>query len=232
MPKTTSLVPALGCVYAVLLVLLHDLQRQRARHYLTRLSLPVFPRSAWRCVLDSVDGRGLVNTTGFDRATFSHLLSLFTPLWESQRQRRTAITAVDVLGLVLQYLNSTARQKTLCQVFALPPATLSRHLRRGLAVLLNAVRNDADCRITWPPSAEMQQSCARMAEYGTVCSRTAQRLRLRRWRLSPLLRSRRPRHAERVLQQVEELLQHHQRARLLNGRLHRVGAVQLSWVVG
>lgn len=114
-------------------------QRRRRRHYLTRLSLPPVYLSAWRTVLTGGDDRGLLNTTGFDRPTFTHLLSLFRPLWERERRRERDVRAADVLGLVLQFLNSTARCKTLCQVFAIPPASLSRYLRQGLALLLEVI---------------------------------------------------------------------------------------------
>ena len=70
---------------------------------MTRLSLPPLHRSAWRSVLDSSDQRGLLNSTGFDRPTFDHLLTSFSPLWHSQRQRRS-LRAEDVLGLVVSAL--------------------------------------------------------------------------------------------------------------------------------
>jgi hypothetical protein len=120
-------------------------QRRRRRHYLTRLSLPPVYCSAWRSVLTSQDGRGLLNTTGFDRATFRHLLALFHPLWQGERSRERDVRSCDVLGLVLQFLNSTARCKTLCQVFAFPPASLSRYLRKGLALLLKVTKQSLRC---------------------------------------------------------------------------------------
>jgi hypothetical protein len=116
-------------------------------------------------VLDSTDGRGLLNCTGFDRPTFAHLLSLFSPLWMTMHSRCQQLRAVDVLGLVLQFLNSNSRQKTLCQVFGLPPATLCRHLRGGLAVLLAAVRRDHHSRISWPTASEMQHLSGLMNNY-------------------------------------------------------------------
>lgn len=169
MPTTVLSIPVLCCVFAAILLLVHDLTRRQrrveTRHYLTRLSLPLVPHSAWRSVIDSTDGRGLLDTTGFDRATFNHLLSLFSPLWRIQNRRQRDLFPSDVLGLVLQYLNSTVRQKTLCQVFALPPSTLNRHLRRGLATLLTAVRHDYDCRIAWPTEEEMADMSDHMQLY-------------------------------------------------------------------
>ena len=131
--------------------------RKKRRHYLTRLSLQPVYRSAWRIVYDSLDERSLLNTVGFDRRTFNHLLLRFTPEWHSRRRTyRRHAQVEDVLGLCLQWLNSTSRQKTLCQVFALPPATLSRLLRFGLQTLLVAVRCDYWSRIAWPTHDEMQ----------------------------------------------------------------------------
>ena len=168
MPNSVVLVSVVT-VYSVIILLVHDLQsRQRradTRHYLTRLSLPLVEHSGWRSVMESADGRGLLDTTGFNRSTFNHLLSLFSPLWYSHSRRQRYLYAEDVLGLVLQYLNCTASQKTLCQVFALPPSTLNRHLRRGLATLLAAIRHDHDSRIAWPAPAEMQAMSELMELY-------------------------------------------------------------------
>jgi len=172
MPSSALSPPVVCCVLLLVVLCIEEdiRRRQRMRHYLTRASLPLYPRSAWRSVLESTDDRGLLNTTGFDRPTFNHLLSLFSPLWLMMRRRERLVYPADALGLVLQYLNSTARQKTLCQVFAMPPATLSVHLRRGLAVLLRALRDDHDSRIAWPTAAEMQHFSSLMAAYSPALS--------------------------------------------------------------
>jgi hypothetical protein len=165
--QLTTLVTMTSHVASSFLLLAAEARRRRVRrrHYLTRVSLPLHLCSAWRAVLISADQRGLLNTTGFDRTTFNHLLSLFSPLWCQHRQRTRQICAADALGLCLQYLNSTARAKTLCQVFSLPPATLSRHLRKSLRLLLLAVSTDHDSRVCWPSQADMQQYCQLITAY-------------------------------------------------------------------
>ena len=140
--------------------------RRKRRHYLTRLTLQPVYRSAWRAVYESLDTRGLLNTTGFDRGSFLHMLSLFTPLWYQRRRvHRRCAQPADVLGLCLQWLNTSTRQKTLCQVFALPPATLCRLLRYGLHTLLVALQHDHDSRIQWPSVDEMQEYCDVISAY-------------------------------------------------------------------
>ena len=115
---------------------------------------------------ESVDERGLINTIGFDRHTFHHLLSLFTPVWfQRRRVHRDCAQPADVLSLCLQWLNSSNRQKTLCQVFALPPATLCRLLCYGLQTLLLAVEHDHSSRIAWPTPTEMQAYSDAITEY-------------------------------------------------------------------
>jgi hypothetical protein len=111
---------------------------RRRRHYLTRNTLPQYLGSAWMHVLRSQDDKAFINTTGFDVSTFRYLLNGFQPLWQKQGRmgRPCMVLAVDALGLTLQYLNSTTPLKALSQVFAMPPATLSLHLRRGMCILL------------------------------------------------------------------------------------------------
>lgn len=132
--------------------------KRRRRHYLTRLTLQPLYRSAWRAVYESVDERGLLNTVGFTRHTFARLLAVFTPTWLcSRRVHRHCASTADVLGLCLQWLNSSTRQKTLSQVFAIPPASLCRLLRFGLQALLLTVQQMHMARIAWPTPAEMER---------------------------------------------------------------------------
>lgn len=59
------------------------------------------------------------------------------------------------VGLVLHYLNSTMRQKTLCQIFGATPAIVSRTLSTVLPILLIVLKNLHCARIEWPTSDEI-----------------------------------------------------------------------------
>ena len=146
---------------ANLLVLLVRYRRiLRQRHYLTRLSIPPRTKSAWRILLSSGSERSMLNTTGFSTASFLHLHSLL--LTKLSLPERSGMTVLDVLGLTLYYLNSTMKQKTLCQVFGQPPAVISRYLRRGIEALGRAIKEDSASRIAWPSAEEMKSFSARI----------------------------------------------------------------------
>lgn len=136
--------------------------KKRRRHYLTRLSLPVIYMSAWRSVLSSPDDKALLNTTSFDAPAFRYLAALFVPQWLQQTNRpfRHSMSPFDVLGLVLKHLTSRCADKELCQIFAQPPVIVSRNKRRGIQVLLSVVRDDHQCRISWPTEEEMEENAS------------------------------------------------------------------------
>ncbi|KAJ7715046.1 hypothetical protein B0H16DRAFT_1742261 [Mycena metata] len=54
------------------------------------------------------------------------------------------------LGLLLHYLNSTMREITLQQVFALIPTTVSRYITFGLEILLATLRTMPAASVEWP----------------------------------------------------------------------------------
>jgi hypothetical protein len=157
---------------------------RRRRHYLTRCTLPPYLDSAWRHVLRSKDDKAFIHTTGFDMATFRFLLSGFQPLWQrkTRRGRPPTVLAVDALGLTLQYLNSSTPLKALCQVFAMPPATLSLHLRRGMCVLLQFVSRNYHCRVRWPTPLEIWLRNQRCRSWFRGFNRARRRGRERRLR--------------------------------------------------
>ena len=168
MHSTTSLLVVYTATVGFLLIAAAAKQRcRRRRHYLTRCALPPYLDSAWMHVLRSQDDKAFIHTMGFDVATFRYLLRGFQPLWQRQESRGSpgSVLAVDALGLTLQYLNSSTPLKALCQVFAMPPATLSRHLRRGMHALLRFVSTDHECRLRWPTPLEMREYCARISAY-------------------------------------------------------------------
>lgn len=63
----------------------------------------------------------------------------------------------ECVGMVLHYLNSTMRQKTLCQIFGVSPASTSRTIRHTLPVLLESLRQLPCACIQWPTRETMQQ---------------------------------------------------------------------------
>ena len=119
-----------------------EYEYRRHRFYLTRRTLPPYEYSAWRFVLESKDDAAFIHTLGFDIDTFRLLLEGFAPRWSRKRTvgdrrgRPALVRAVDALALTLQYFNSMTPPKGLQQIYAMPPATQCRALRKGMKVLL------------------------------------------------------------------------------------------------
>lgn len=141
----------------------------RRRHYLQRVHVGLTQHSTWRIILSHSNDAGLLDVTGLTRAAFTRLHSVFRPLWliEHPRERRSQrqLRSEDVVGLVLHWVQSTMRCKTLCQVFHTPPATVSRLLRRGMRVLRSSLQSMADAAIRWPSATEMEAFAAAVTAY-------------------------------------------------------------------
>jgi hypothetical protein len=101
---------------------------------------------------------------GFDVATFNLILDVgFALAWMAApipredavgtgktRPGARSLDASGVLGLFLHYLNSTMREISLQQIFALIPSTISRYITFGLKLLLTTLRTMPDAAIRWP----------------------------------------------------------------------------------
>ena len=137
-------------------------ERRRAhRFYLRRPQLLPDPRenTPWQALYATRDDAAYIVTMGIDVDAFHLILaSGFEEQWNSEpvsrndvastgnpRPERRSLDAAGALGLVLHYLNSTMREISLQQIFALIPSTVSRYIDFSLRILLNTLR-------TMPPS--------------------------------------------------------------------------------
>ncbi|KAJ7784223.1 hypothetical protein B0H16DRAFT_1295971, partial [Mycena metata] len=98
--------------------------------------------------------RTYITTMGFDVATFASIVDAgFGVTWAATPIPRNDVSAAGkprlgarsldgagALGLVLHYLNSTMREASLQQIFALIPTTVSRYITFGLRILLVVLR--------------------------------------------------------------------------------------------
>jgi hypothetical protein len=110
---------------------------------------------------------------GFDVETFDHiLLAGFAEKyygnaipWDdtdksgTSRPGRRSLDATGALGLVLHYLNSTMRELSLQQIFALVPSTVSRYVRFALDILLETLKAMPDASIQWPRDETEFEEC-------------------------------------------------------------------------
>jgi hypothetical protein len=157
-------IAVLLATFAAVACLLALRSRIRNRSYL-RLGLnPNVSHSPWRYLLEHGGDADYLCTMGLDRNAFRALYSTFHDVWAQRfvkkvyngRGRPTVFESYDVLGLTLNFLNSTMRQKTLCQVFSTKPSTLSRMLMAGLKCLHRSLRCIPDSHVRWPTLAEME----------------------------------------------------------------------------
>lgn len=145
-------------------------QRSEARNphrlYLTRSDLLPNPRinTPWQHLFARRNDRAFITTMGVDCETFSILLNRgFAQAWESTpiprndtnayaapRSSRRSLDAAGALGLLLHYLNSTMREISLQEIFALIPTTISRYINFSISILLETLRNMPEAQVTWP----------------------------------------------------------------------------------
>ncbi|KAJ7752328.1 hypothetical protein B0H16DRAFT_1837427, partial [Mycena metata] len=145
-------------------------RRQKTRLYLCRPQLLRNPRfdTPWQVLYASANDRAFITTMGFDVVTFASIVDggfgatwAATPIPRNDvasagkpRLGARSLDAAGALGLVLHYLNSTMREISLQQIFALIPTTVSRYITWGLRILLAVLRKMPDAKIKWPESTE------------------------------------------------------------------------------
>ncbi|KAJ7620757.1 hypothetical protein DFH06DRAFT_1143861 [Mycena polygramma] len=150
-------------------------RRTQSRLYLCRPQLLPNPRfdTPWQALHASKSNRAYITTMGFDVDTFDDIIQAgfgnawyTTPIPQDDvratgnpRPGARSLDAAGALGLVLHYLNSTMREISLQQIFALIPTTVSRYITFGLQILLQVLRRIPDAAIVWPGSVEDFQSC-------------------------------------------------------------------------
>ncbi|KAJ7226867.1 hypothetical protein GGX14DRAFT_385658 [Mycena pura] len=153
-------------------------RRKQNRVYLCRLQLLPYPRlcSPWQVLYLSGSDRAYITTMGVDVTTFNYILQMgFADLWNSERIPRPdalragrtrpgahSLDASGALGLVLHFLNSTMREISLQQIFALIPSTVSRYITFGMDLLLRVLRTTLKAAITWPAT------CNKFEEYNNL----------------------------------------------------------------
>ncbi|KAJ7233613.1 hypothetical protein B0H12DRAFT_1076556 [Mycena haematopus] len=149
-------------------------RRQQSRLYLCRPQLLPNPRfdTPWQILYASQNDRAFITTMGFDVKAFTSIIDAgFDTAWYSTpipradvhttgkpRPGARSLDAAGALGLALHYLNSTMREISLQQIFALIPTTVSRYITFALSILLVVLRTMPDAKIKWPSAVDEFQS--------------------------------------------------------------------------
>ncbi|KAF5328474.1 hypothetical protein D9758_018603 [Tetrapyrgos nigripes] len=145
-------------------------RRSERRLYLTRPYLLPNPRSQtpWQVLYEGRNDRAFITMMGLNVAVFQRILdSGFERYWNENtitrqdvpaasepRVYRRSLDAAGALGLLLHYLNSTMRDVSLMQIFALIPTTVSRYLNFGRSILLMTLRRMVEACIHFPEGDE------------------------------------------------------------------------------
>ncbi|KAJ6503848.1 hypothetical protein C8R45DRAFT_572915 [Mycena sanguinolenta] len=160
-----------GIVAGVLIARQRRTERRHERRlYLTRPQLLPNPRhdTPWQVLYASNSDRAFITTMGFDTQTFHNILEAgFGDTWMmttiprgdtssagKPRPGTRSLDAAGALGLALHFVNSTMREISLQQIFALIPTTISRYIHFSLDILLAVLRKLPDARIRWPSHVE------------------------------------------------------------------------------
>lgn len=148
-------------------------RRRPHRAYLRRPQLLPTPRHAtpWTALYESRADSAYIVTMGVDVRAFDLVLnSGFAQRWNTEviprhdapgqsapRPERRSLDAAGALGLVLHYLNSTMREISLQQIFALIPSTVSRYIDFGMSILLETLRSIPEGAISWPSGGTFEE---------------------------------------------------------------------------
>jgi hypothetical protein len=154
--------------------------RAAKRLYLVRADLLPNPRAetSWAALRDGRNNRACMTTMGSDWSTFDAILDTgFSEIWchfviprndvsshGAPRVHRRSLDADGALALTLHFLNSTMREITLQQLFALIPTTVSRYINYGLQILELTLSRMHDARVIWPNGPEGHQELASLIE--------------------------------------------------------------------
>lgn len=160
--RRVETVAAALCVHGILVFALSLLRNSiRDRAYLTKEALLPLSHSPWRKLLASGTNAHFITVTGLSRDAFMTLLAKYHEHFEDRPKglgiKEMSLLSIDSLALVLHWLNSTMRQKTLKQLFGLP--NVSRPLSYALDALLRTLRAPSfpEAAVRWPTHEEMEQ---------------------------------------------------------------------------
>ncbi|KAL0143448.1 hypothetical protein V8B55DRAFT_1292980, partial [Mucor lusitanicus] len=152
-----------GCAFNFLRLLQESGQRTSPRFYTSSsksLQKPV--DSAARKLVDTCSKNAYISHMGLDPRCFDNLHEEFKkeypPLLLTGRPR--ALDTRMILALVLMWLHSTMKQETLCLLFGVTAASVSRSKIMGIKTLYRVFsknKNDRRWSIRWPSDNKKRQ---------------------------------------------------------------------------
>ena len=168
MPNTNSY------IFIAILFYLKLRSRIRNRHYITKHDLIHKDYSAWKLLYNNQSDKAFIDSTGLNISTFNYLLNLIQQynvtnnysLCNKYRSvgRPNTLDISSQLALTLYHLNSTMKQKTLCQIFSATPGIVSRTIHNILKALNDVLSVDHNSRIEWSDEKSMTEFATQIKE--------------------------------------------------------------------
>ncbi|ETO63233.1 hypothetical protein F444_19048 [Phytophthora nicotianae P1976] len=135
----------------------------RERNYLTRDALISPLQSPWHVMYAGRADGSFVATVSIPPRAFDELLKVFSRYYVvasglGRRGRPPALVVKHAaLACVLHYYTAAVEAKTLCELFGIPPATLSRVLKKAGAALDAALSELLDAQVRFPSKQQQRQ---------------------------------------------------------------------------
>ena len=153
----------------VLSVLKAALQFERAKdilrehNFLNAASLmPVVTESAWYHMYAYANDPSLINVISLPRLAFEDLLKEFSKHYvvKSGTKKGGRPPRVKdkhaILSILLHYYTGTMEYKTLCEMFAATPSTMSRIINNAEIAVEKTLLNIPDAQVRWPALEEQE----------------------------------------------------------------------------
>lgn len=142
----------------------------KTRNYITSAALQEPSLSSGMRLYHHGGDRDYISAMGIDRATFSYLLQSFSQYYvvhSGPGRRGRPVKLLEkgaVLACLLHFYAGTMEDKTLCVLFGVPPATLSRIMRNAEIALEKCLRRIPEASVSWPNFTTQQEWAARVYE--------------------------------------------------------------------
>jgi hypothetical protein len=153
---------------SALIALLLMRERLRAGNLANRITTECLlepEHTAWPHFYQNASNSNFIAFTTIDKASFELLLRHFNEEYIVKSgtglpgRPAKLLEKHMVLGMILHFYADTMSQKSLCVTFGVPPATMSRILRKAEIALGRSLKRIPDATIRWP-SKDQQRSWA------------------------------------------------------------------------